>query len=45
MTDLSAVKVPDKAAPLCWICYRNEAKSGEHKTKRSDFLAVLGEPT
>jgi hypothetical protein len=30
---------------MCWICNRNEANSGEHKTKRSDLLAVLGEPT
>jgi hypothetical protein len=33
------------SAPLCWICNENEANSGEHKTKRSDLLAVLGEPT
>jgi hypothetical protein len=33
------------ARPLCWICNQNEANSGEHKTKRSDLLAVLGEPT
>src|SRR5260370_22158967 len=45
MTDLSTIKAPDKAAPLCWICNRNEANSGEHKTKRSDLLAVLGKPT
>jgi hypothetical protein len=49
MTDLPAVneskKAADKAAPLCWICNRNEANSGEHKTKRSDLLAVLGNPT
>ena len=45
MTDLSTVKAPEKTAPLCWICNRNEANSGEHKTKRSDLLAVLGEPT
>jgi hypothetical protein len=30
---------------LCWICNRNEANSGEHKTKRSDLAAVLGSPT
>jgi hypothetical protein len=29
-------------APLCWICKKNKADSGEHKTKRSDLLAVLG---
>lgn len=33
------------SAPLCWICNSNEANSGEHKTKRSDLLAVLGKPT
>jgi hypothetical protein len=33
------------ARSLCWICNRNEANSGEHKTKRSDLLAVLGKPT
>jgi hypothetical protein len=43
MTDPSAA--PDKVAPFCWICDRYEANSGEHKTKRSDLLAVLGEPT
>src|SRR6188472_2933686 len=31
--------------PMCWICNTNEANSGEHKTKRSDLLAVLGNPT
>ena len=31
--------------PLCWICKTNKADSGEHKTKRSDLLAVLGKPT
>lgn len=33
------------AAPLCWICKTNKADSGEHKTKRSDLLAVLGKPS
>lgn len=33
------------AAPLCWICKANSADSGEHKTKRSDLLAVLGKPS
>jgi hypothetical protein len=33
------------ADPLCWICKKNKADSGEHKTKRSDLLAVLGTPT
>jgi hypothetical protein len=36
---------PEKTNNLCWICNRNEANSGEHKTKRSDLLAVLGTPT
>src|SRR5271169_5428197 len=45
MTDLPAAKGPEKARPLCWICNRNEANSGEHKTKRSDLLAVLEKPT
>lgn len=49
MTELATVnieaKVPDQARPLCWICNRNEANSGEHKTKRSDLLAVLGNPS
>lgn len=31
--------------PLCWICQKNRADSGEHKTKRSDLLAVLGKPS
>jgi hypothetical protein len=31
--------------PLCWICKVNNADSGEHKTKRSDLLAVLGPAT
>lgn len=30
-------------APLCWICNKDKADSGEHKTKRSDLAAVLGE--
>jgi len=33
------------AGALCWICNRNKADSGEHKTKRSDLLAVLGTPS
>jgi hypothetical protein len=33
------------ATLLCWICNLNKADSGEHKTKRSDLAAVLGEPT
>jgi hypothetical protein len=32
------------ATSLCWICNQNAADSGEHKTKRSDLLAVLGKP-
>ena len=35
---------PEPAA-LCWICKKNVGNSGEHKTKRSDLLAVLGKPT
>jgi hypothetical protein len=31
--------------PLCWSCKENKADSGEHKTKRSDLLAVLGTPS
>lgn len=45
MAEVAEAKAPDPARPLCWICNRNEANSGEHKTKRSDLLAVLGEPT
>jgi hypothetical protein len=49
MTDVSAVSegktTSDSTGPLCWICNRNEANSSEHKTKRSDLLAVLGKPT
>ncbi|MBR0925117.1 hypothetical protein JQ561_00720 [Bradyrhizobium diazoefficiens] len=42
----AAIAAPAAAAPeLCWICKTNKADSGEHKTKRSDLLAVLGEPT
>jgi hypothetical protein len=44
MTDHSIAASP-KRSPLCWICGLNEATSGEHKTKRSDLLAVLGSPT
>ena len=43
MSDPQAV--PEKPASLCWICNRNEANSREHKTKKSDLLAVLGKPT
>jgi hypothetical protein len=44
------VPTADKTAvqstpPLCWICKTDVADSGEHKTKRSDLLAVLGKPT
>ena len=47
MTDSSAAgaKAVEPAALLCWICNQNVANSGEHKTKRSDLLAVLGKPT
>jgi hypothetical protein len=37
--------MPQSAHALCWICNSNEANSGEHKTKRSDLAAVLGQPT
>lgn len=33
------------ATPLCWVCKTNNADSGEHKTKHSDLLAVLGKPS
>jgi hypothetical protein len=39
----AAIAAP--ADPLCWICKKKKADSGEHKTKRSDLLAVLGKPT
>jgi hypothetical protein len=39
------VQAHDAAPGLCWICNVNQADSREHKTKRSDLLAVLGEPT
>src|ERR1700754_1532115 len=42
---VAQAQAPDAPAPLCWICNANEANSGEHKTKRSDLLAVLGNPT
>jgi hypothetical protein len=45
MTDILTAKASSEAALLCWICNENEANSGEHKTKRSDLLAVLGKPT
>jgi hypothetical protein len=44
MTDHSITAAP-KTSDLCWIRGFNEANSGEHKTKRSDLLAVLGSPT
>lgn len=45
-TTAESVRSPGGAgAPLCWICNQNEANSGEHKTKRSDLLAALGNPT
>ena len=43
MTDVSTATQPTD--PLCWICKTNVADSGEHKTKRSDLLAVIGTPT
>lgn len=39
---IGAIQAPE---PLCWICRTNTADSGEHKTKRSDLLAVLGTPS
>jgi hypothetical protein len=48
MSDVQA-RVRQTDAPtealLCWICKTNKADSGEHKTKRSDLLAVLGKPS
>jgi len=41
----AAVAPAAAAESLCWICKKNEADSGEHKTKRSDLLAVLGKPS
>jgi hypothetical protein len=49
MNNLSAIseekKEPGTAPVLCWTCNRNEANCREHKTKRSDLLAVLGSLT
>jgi hypothetical protein len=46
MTNAAAeAKAAEPPAPLCWICNIKPANSGEHKTKRSDLLAVLGKPT
>lgn len=42
-SDPSVVSAPH--ANICWVCKANTANSGEHKTKRSDLLAVLGEPS
>jgi len=45
-SSISAIlSAPNGDGPLCWICNLNKANSGEHKTKRSDLLAVLGNPT
>ncbi|MGY4177639.1 hypothetical protein ACVIHH_002930 [Bradyrhizobium sp. USDA 4518] len=41
----SNAAVAGATEPLCWICKTNKADSGEHKTKRSDLLAVLGKPS
>jgi hypothetical protein len=49
--DLQASAAESPAVPaavaqaLCWICKEKPADSGEHKTKRSDLLAVLGNPS
>jgi hypothetical protein len=42
-----AAEAPAAAAgeTMCWICNEKKADSGEHKTKRSDLLAVLGKPS
>ena len=40
--DPSGAAAPE---PSCWICKTNKADSGEHKTKRSELLAVLGNPS
>src|SRR5438477_498356 len=41
----TSANAANATAPLCWICNTNKADSGEHKTKRSDLLAVLGKPS
>jgi hypothetical protein len=40
----TAAPASSPSEPLCWICKTSKADSGEHKTKRSDLLAVLGNP-
>lgn len=48
MIDANVVEKARSAASeetLCWICKENIADSGEHKTKRSDLISVLGRPT
>jgi len=42
---MNTVPTQGATTPLCWICNQNPANSGEHKTKRSDLLAVLGKPS
>lgn len=42
---VGAKSVDGSGALMCWICGVNKADSGEHKTKRSDLLAVLGKPS
>jgi hypothetical protein len=34
--------MPDAVKPICWICRKNSADTGEHKIKRSDLRAILG---
>ena len=43
--EASAAPASAPPEPLCWICKISKADSGEHKTKRSDLLAVLGKPS
>lgn len=45
VSDALNAAVAAAAEPLCWICKGAKADSGEHKTKRSDLLAVLGKPS
>ena len=38
-----SAKTPVSSQPTCWICGA-PANTGEHRTKKSDLKAVLGEP-
>jgi hypothetical protein len=42
---MGAAEPAAAAQAICWICKKHPADSGEHKTKRSDLLAVLGNPS